>query len=194
MTWKATLACSLPFVGLALSVIWAARIMLPGGEPLRRLEAIAATVLLLAMGYGTYTRNRVWSNEEGLWRQTVERHPRSIRGLENYALTLSSRGRHIEAFDSLWTARRVTPQSNVETAEIEATMGMVTAALKRDDEADDHFHMAMSLAADRSICHFLYAHWLEEQGARDKGYRSLLMGVFPGALGPAPTVRHDAPL
>jgi tetratricopeptide (TPR) repeat protein len=152
----------LPFIGLALSVTWAARMLLPSGEPLRRLEAIAAAGILLALGWQTHLRNGVWSIEETLWRDTIEKHPRSLRGLQNYAWVQSAKGQYRKAYEVLWEARRIYPQS----AEVESRMGTVSAMLNRPDEADYHFHMGLSLGADRAICHYLYAVWLEKQGQR----------------------------
>ncbi len=150
----------LPFMGLALSVTWAARMILPRGEPLRRLEAIVASALLLSLAVGTYARNRVWSDDETLWRDTIEKHPKSVRGLQNYALVLESKGQAAQAYESLWRARQIKPDS----AEIEANLGMVAAALNQTDLAEEHFRRAMSLGADQPIIHFLYAVWLENQG------------------------------
>jgi tetratricopeptide (TPR) repeat protein len=153
----------LPFIGLAMSVTWAGRIMLPSGVPLRRLQAIAAAGILLLLAYQTHSRNQLWGNEEALWRDSVAKHPASIRALQNYAVELTSRGRHSEAMEYLWKARRINPQA----PEVETHMGTVAAAMNHLDEADDHFHMGISMDASRSIGHFLYAVWLEQQHRTD---------------------------
>jgi tetratricopeptide (TPR) repeat protein len=152
----------LPFIGLALSVAWAARMILPSGVPLRRLEAIAATALLLALAYGTYARNRVWADEETLWRDAVAKHPASVRALENHALVLVSKGRPAEAYENLRNARRLAPES----AEVESDMGIAAAALNDIDDTEQHFLRARTLAAGRSYSYFPNAVWLEKQGRR----------------------------
>ena len=152
----------LPFIGLALSVTWTARMLLPSGKPWRRLEAILASLVLLALGCGTFARNRVWSSEETLWHDTIQKHPASVRGLQNYAVALESRGRAADAYEYLWKAHKVDPQS----AEVEAHMGSVAAALGRTDEAEEHFRHAMYLRADESICQFLYGVFLEKEKRR----------------------------
>jgi Flp pilus assembly protein TadD len=153
----------LPFIGLALSLTLVARMMLPSGEPLRRLQAIVAAGLLIALGYGTHVRNAVWNSEEALWHDTIEKHPKSVRGLQNYAMVLSSKGQQDRAMQYLFRAREL----NQEAWEVESHMGTVTAALNRTDEADDHFHMGISLNAAKPICHFLFAVWLETQPNRE---------------------------
>jgi len=139
-------------------------VLLPGGEPLRRLEAIAACGLLVAMGYGTYSRNRAWSDEETLWRDCVAKNPASVRGLQSYAMALAARGKTGEAYERLRRARQLNPSS----PEVEAQMGSVSAALDRPDEAERHFKRALMLGADTATSHYPYAVWLEKQGNREK--------------------------
>jgi tetratricopeptide (TPR) repeat protein len=158
----------LPFVGLALSVTWAGRILLASGVPLRRLEAIVASGLLLSLAYGTHVRNQVWSNEETLWQDTIQKNPGSVRGLLNYAIVLASRGQASRAYEYLRKARDLNPVS----PDVEANLGVVTAAMNLDDDADDHFHMAIALAAGQPVGHLLYANWLEKQGNPDKAIDS----------------------
>jgi Flp pilus assembly protein TadD len=154
----------LPFMGLALSVTWAARMLLPRGEPLRRLEAIVAIGILFALAFGTYSRNRVWSDEETLWHDTVVKNPSSVRGLQNYALVLVSKGRAAEAYEYLRRARFASPKSS----EVEAAMGTTCAALNRDEEAEGHFRRALSLGADKASSYYPFAVWLEKQGVADR--------------------------
>jgi tetratricopeptide (TPR) repeat protein len=148
----------LPFIGLALAVTWTFRMLLPGGEPLRRLEAIVAAVLVIALGFGTHARNAIWTDEVALWRDDVAKYPRSVPALENYALALADKGKPAEAYEILRQARRLNPIS----ADVEANLGKVTAMLDRDDEARQHFAFAMRLGADRPAIHYLNAVWLEK--------------------------------
>jgi tetratricopeptide (TPR) repeat protein len=149
----------LPFIGLALTLTWTARMLLPSGEPLRRLEAIAAAILLLCMASATYARNRVWSSEEALWRDNVEKNPANIRGLRNYAMVLASTGRNAEAYEYLRKARKLDPRSG----EVMAGMGTVAAALNELDLADENFGHARSLAAGQLVGYYPFATWMESR-------------------------------
>ena len=150
----------LPLIGLVLAVAWTFRMLLPSGEPLRRLEAIVAAAIILALGFGTYARNRVWSDELGLWYDAIEKHPKSVHGLLNYGLALAAKGQASEGFEYLRQARHINPDS----AEVEANMGTVAGLLNRNGEAEDHFRVGLQLGADRPLSHFLAAAWLEKQG------------------------------
>jgi Flp pilus assembly protein TadD len=158
----------LPFIGIALSVTWAARMLLPSGPPLRRLEAIVATGLLLALGYGTFARNRIWSSEESLWQDAIAKHPQSVHALENYALAIAETGRAAQAYEYLRKARQLAPF----LAEVEANLGTVCAMLHRSEEAEQHLRRGLSVGADKPVTHFAYGEFLEKEGQREKAIDS----------------------
>jgi tetratricopeptide (TPR) repeat protein len=76
---------------------------------------------------------------------------------------MASKGRNAEAFDILFNARTLDPKA----PDVESNLGTVTAALNRTDEADDHFHRAISMAGDQAASYFRYATWLEQQRSHD---------------------------
>jgi Flp pilus assembly protein TadD len=105
-------------------------------------------------------RNSVWHSEETLWRDTVEKNPANARSLLNLGLALASTGKNSEAYDYLQRAYRLKPWF----AEVQAALASVSAALRHDAEAEDHFRQARKLAADEPSSHMPYAEWLEKQG------------------------------
>jgi Flp pilus assembly protein TadD len=155
----------LPFIGLALSLVWTARMALAAGvasskRPFSRLQAIAAGVVLVALAAGTYVRNVVWSTEETLWQDAVRKNPENARSLLNYGLALASKGKNAEAYDYLQRAYRLKPWFG----EVQAALASVSAALRHDAEAESHFLQARKMAADEPTSHLPYAEWLEKQG------------------------------
>src|SRR5580698_8993784 len=69
------------FVGLILAVVWAAALLLrrtfSSEQTVRLRPALVAVVvvLLAAYGWGAHLRNRVWSTDESLWLDDVQKSP-----------------------------------------------------------------------------------------------------------------------
>jgi tetratricopeptide (TPR) repeat protein len=158
----------LPFIGLAMTFAWTAKMVLPSGEPLRRLEAIAAGVLMIYLGYQTHERNRIWKTDDSLWHEAVAKSPASVHALRNYGLALAAEGRNKEAYEMLRAARQLTPKA----AELEAHLGTVAAALGRSEEAEQHFNRGLALGAGLSVVHFEYGKFQEKMAARTDAIES----------------------
>jgi tetratricopeptide (TPR) repeat protein len=144
-----------PFVGLAMSVVWAASLAV------RRHSTVAAAVAVLglgAYGWGTWQRNRVWHSEETLWRDVASKSPRNGRGLMNYGLTLMARGDYRGALDNFQRAAAFSPGYSL----LEINLGIACGGLGRPAEAESHFLRAMELAPQDAQSHFFYGRWLEE--------------------------------
>lgn len=58
----------------------------------RRVVIGAVAVVVLALGARTFFRNRVWQDDEALWKNVVEQAPDNGRAHLNYGLALMSRG------------------------------------------------------------------------------------------------------
>jgi len=156
----------LPFVGLALAVVWAAWL---GVERLAalayrvlvwRAAAIAALLVLAACAYGTHRRNQVWRTEASLWLDDVEKCPRNGRGLMNYGLTQMAIGQYAVALDYFNRAAVFTP--NYKTLEI--NLGIVHGALNQAPEAVAHFERAIAIDSSDDASHYFYGRWLYQSG------------------------------
>jgi tetratricopeptide (TPR) repeat protein len=144
-----------PFVGLALSAVWAV------GLCVRRRQRVLAglSILLLgAYGWGTWQRNRVWRTEETLWRDVTLKSPRNGRGLMNYGLTLMARGDYPGALENFQRAAVYTPAYSL----LEINLGIASGGMRRYAEAETHFLRAMALAPRDAQTHFYYGRWLQE--------------------------------
>jgi Flp pilus assembly protein TadD len=166
----------LPFVGLTLAVTWSVALVLMrfrehwADNGSRRAALVACGVLVFAgYGYGAHLRNQVWHTEESLWKDVVKKSPRNGRGLMNYGLTLMAKGDLAGAYDHFQRASFHTP--NYSTLEI--NLGIASAALKRDEEAERHFWRAITLSSEDAQPYFFFGRYLNERGRIPEAVQSL---------------------
>jgi tetratricopeptide (TPR) repeat protein len=180
----------MPFVGLVLAVAWAAFLLVDrvatGARrtAVLRTAAVGAAVLLAAYAYGTHVRNQVWSTDDSLWLDDVNKSPHNGRGLMNYGLTLMARGDYPVALVYFERALLYTP--NYETLEI--NLGVVNGAMNRGAEAERHFQRAIALAPADDEAHYFYGRWLFQTGRTADAVRQLEMAV---ELNPARISERD---
>lgn len=155
----------LPYIGMSLSVcagaVLVARRRPSEGSSRRwlRREAKLLVIVLLAFAVGTWLRNRVWTNEETLWKDVTEKSPENGRGLMNYGLTQMAKGQLSVAKDYFERAKVLLPYYPT----LQINLGVVNSALGNQPLAEEHFRQAMQLSPDANSC-FYYARWLAEQG------------------------------
>jgi protein O-mannosyl-transferase len=157
-----------PFVGLAMSVVWASALKMqhrPGGLCYTEF----AVALLIVCGFGTWQRNQAWRTEETLWRDVTIKSPANGRGLMNYGLTQMSKGDYQTALACFQRALVFTPAYPL----LEVNLGFANEGLGRADDAARHFARAISLAPNDPQVRFYYHRWLETK-AHEYLNRSLL--------------------
>ena len=94
------------FVGGTFTVLlWLAEQMFVAETRDRRLGWIL-TMICIGLVAGTQERNRVWANDENLWKDTVDKNPTSGRALNNLALVYLSRGEYAKAIEQLEACER----------------------------------------------------------------------------------------
>lgn len=153
----------LPFVGLAVAVVWV--VWLAAGGRLaspnaRAALAFAAGAILMLEAVGTFARNGVWRSDETLWLDVTQKSPGNGRGWMNYGLTQMQKGDYRTALDCFEKASRLTPNYS----NLEINLGVVKAATGRHGEAEPHFLRALQLAPGQAKPHYFYARWLKERG------------------------------
>jgi hypothetical protein len=74
-----------------------------------KLFILAATLLVLGLGFATYQRNHVWGNAIRLWQDVVTKSPNKGRALNNLGVALEEAGSRPEAFKILSQAIAVDP-------------------------------------------------------------------------------------
>ncbi len=162
-----------PFVGLALAVVWSARLAV-AARPQWRPAAAAALGLALAAGiYGTRERNRVWRSDETLWRDVVEKSPRNGRGLMNYGLVFMARGDYQTAISHFERALALVP--NYWAAH--TNLAIAYGGVRRDVEAEEHFRRGLELAPRLADPRFFFGRWLDKVGRRGEAVELLREAV-----------------
>jgi tetratricopeptide (TPR) repeat protein len=161
----------LPFVGLTLSVSWAALLLTERRRIPARILAAAGVLILVAFAAGTRERNRVWSTEESLWHDVTIKSPNNGRGLMNYGLTQMEQGRYDVALGYFQRALMFNPNYYV----LEINLGIATGAVGNAVEAERHFQRAVQLAPADASARYYYARWLSSAG-REAGREKDALG------------------
>ena len=170
-----------PFVGLMLSVTWAAALMVTRliarntqyrPHVIRTVQVLAVCVLI-AYALGTWKRNEVWRTNESLWRDVTLKSPENGRGLMNYGLTLMERGDAHGALDYFQRAAAFTPDYYV----LEINTGIALGLLNRPEESEVHFRRAITLQPNDAQPYFYYGRWLRMRGRTAECDQMLRMAV-----------------
>jgi len=190
------------FAGLILAVVWSAWLLL---EPIanarnpafRPVALVLVVVFLAAYGYGTHIRNRVWFDEETLWRDDVAKSPHNGRGLMIYGLTQMNKGDYPTALDLFTRALAFTPNY----ATLQINLGIVESAIAEQappnspastegmSRAEAHFQRAIALAPQDDQTHAYFGRWLQERGRLSEAIAQLQTAV---ALNPQRPMQRDA--
>ncbi len=159
-----------PFVGLVLSVVYAAALAFPRGAKLR---AVVCGLILCAAGQGAWRRNIVWKNEESLWFDVTLKSPKNGRGLMNYGLTQMEKGDYVRALHYFETALQYSPDYYV----LEINLGIANGALNNQEEAERHFARSIELAPQDAQALYFYGSWLRDRGRYSEAIQSLSTDV-----------------
>ena len=89
----------------------------------------------------THNRNNVWHDEESLWSATVGTSPHNGRAWMNLGVAKMGKGKFTEAEYDFERARLYAPQWSL----VEVNLGVLCAALNRDDEAKWHLEKALKM-------------------------------------------------
>jgi tetratricopeptide (TPR) repeat protein len=149
----------LAFVGLVLAVVWTLALLLQLFSVSRKWLTILALVMLGLYAQGTVARNRVWRDDETLWKDDVEKSPHNGRGLMNYGLVLMGRGDGIGAREIFLRALVETPNYAI----LETNLGIVSNLLGYNAEAERHFARALALTPNADEPRYHYARVLFQQ-------------------------------
>jgi protein O-mannosyl-transferase len=153
----------LSYLGLVIALAGVAHYLLlrqfGSGVFVRSVVGGALAVLLAIAGFATYQRNKVWKDEESLWRDVTTKSPRNGRGLMNYGLTLMAKGDYNGALDYFRRAQALTPYYSL----LSVNVGIAEGALGKTGIAEEHFKEALRLAPANPDSYTYYARWLLAQ-------------------------------
>jgi tetratricopeptide (TPR) repeat protein len=188
------------FPGLMWAVVWAAWLTLQRfthTESRKRTltTALAVSVaLLLAYGIGVHQRNKVWLNEESLWRDDVAKSPHNGRGWMIFGLTQMSKGDYTQALNDFHRAERYTPRYPTLTVNLGVVNAAIadnlapTAAAPYTAEAIRYFQRAIALAPADDVPHTFYGQWLLQHHQTQLAIDQLRLAV---TLNPARLMQRE---
>jgi tetratricopeptide (TPR) repeat protein len=150
----------LPYIGLIISlaglVTFLFQTRMIERRPVRVGFCLAILLILPINGYATLQRNKVWKNEETLWRDVTIKSPRNSRGLMNYGNTLMSKGDYTEALDYFHRALALAPQYSA----LFVNLAIAEDATKQTAMAEEHFKEALRLAPQSPDSYTFYGRYL----------------------------------
>jgi protein O-mannosyl-transferase len=163
----------MPFVGLALSVTWAAALALEKRRLPRTIVIPACALVLGSFAFGAYERNKVWNTEETLWHDVTIKSPANGRGLMNYGLSLMGEGRMQQALGYFNRALVFNPNYYI----LEINLGIANTMVANTAEGERHFRRAIDLAPGEAMSRYFYARWLAGVNRRPEAIEQLQMGI-----------------
>ena len=155
-----------PFIGLALSVVTYAGILLRRYEPLFKGKPYLKYVLVLALcilslnAFGVYQRNKIWHSEESLWRDVTIKSPGNGRGMMNYGVALMAVGNYTLAEYYFKKAAILLPYYGA----VYVNLGILNCALHKPAQAEQNFKAALANSPDDINSYTFYAAYLKRNG------------------------------
>ncbi len=166
----------LPFVGLALAVVWALYLLIDlvakniDINPTLRIFGYGVLLfVLLNFSYATRQRNEVWKTEETLWKDCAEKSPKNGRALMNYGLALMARADYKNA--EIYFQRGL--DSWPYYAYLHVNMGILKNAIGKADEAELFFKNGISYGIKYPNAYFYYARFLTEKNRKEEAVTQL---------------------
>lgn len=156
-----------PFVGLAAACASVLgylhmKYLSPGLQPqfsfrLSRIFVLMFVLVVIgANAFGVFQRNKVWHDEESLWRDVTIKSPKNGRGLMNYGLTQMRKGNYDIALQYYEKALVYTPYYSY----LYVNMGIVKNALNKPEEAETYFRKAVTCTPSFYGTYYYYANFL----------------------------------
>ncbi len=119
-----------------------------------------AALIVCGGAYATFERNKVWRDEESLWRDVTLKSPRNGRGLMNYGLTLMGKGDYRGALEYFRRALQFTPQYPF----LFVNFAIAEDNLGETKLAEHHFRDALRFGPGFPDTYSFYARFLIKHG------------------------------
>ena len=166
----------LPFVGLAMAIVWAAalHVRYAATTPRRRVAVVVVVVGIFALETaGVRARNEVWRTDDSLWLDVTQKSPTNGRGLMNYGLTRMEKGDYATAIAYFERALAFTPNYSL----LHINLGVAYGAVGRAADAQREFNGAIALAPTDWRSHYFYGRWLRSVGRLPDAIAQLQLAV-----------------
>jgi tetratricopeptide (TPR) repeat protein len=142
-----------------------------------RDTAVAGGIAAALLAVATWNRNRVWRDEESLWRDAMAKSPGHLRPLSNLGAALAKQRRFAEAIPVMRRATELDPASSP----LHVQLGVVLFLAGKPQEAEVELRRAVALEPDDPDALFNLAVMLRGMGRREEArpYQERLVRVAP---------------
>ncbi len=170
-----------PFIGLMISVVWSAKLVIDQCLTAYRKTIITIFVLLLGCyACGTWQRNKVWYSEESLWRDATIKSPGNGRAWMNYGVAQMGHNELKGAEASFLRANSTMATYDL----IYVNLGILKQTENDTAKAAQYFKTAIATNANDSDPWYFYARFLNSQSRFNEAVDCLkkAMAISPGNL------------
>jgi len=174
---------------------------------LNKATITAAVIMVMLLGYATYSRNTTWKDAVSLWSDVVKKNPLSHRGYNNLGMALSDKEHFKEAIENFRLSLKIKPDSAKAYNNLGNTfmrqgltdkainayshalninrgykktynnLGLALARQGRFDEAIDHYLKAIRINYNYEDAHNNLAIALAEKGKFEEAIRQFLEAI-----------------
>jgi protein O-mannosyl-transferase len=140
-------------------------------------EILFFGVILVLLGIGTYTRNALWTDEVGLWRDCLAKSPRKARVHSNLGGAYFGAGVYDKALESLTRSLELDPKVMV----VHFNLGLTYQKTGDVKKAVFHFRRALELDPDYAVIRFILGGLYFDTGQYDEalGEFKTLVSAYP---------------
>jgi tetratricopeptide (TPR) repeat protein len=161
----------LPQIGLCIALAWGAADLARSWSVPRRMQAIAAVLVLLALMAGAWRQTSYWQNSEILWRHALACTTGNWVAHDNLAAVLGKQNKTDEAIAHYEAALKIFPTH----IEAHYNLGIALDSLGKTGEAMVHYEKALEMQPEYATALNAHAHAhynlgiaLDRQGKTDE--------------------------
>ena len=138
-----------------------------------KVAAVAAALVVLGLGVGTYKRNAVWGDSVGFWEDVVRKSPGKVRPRNNLGMALNDRDQTDAAIVRLWEALKIDPNS----AEAHTNLGLSYLKKNMLDAAVMELQFALTINPEMSSARLNLGAALYDRGEVDAAIRHYTLAL-----------------
>ncbi|EZH72943.1 hypothetical protein ATO12_18150 [Aquimarina atlantica] len=149
-----------PYVGLIISLGWSIKLLIDFIQRKYPFNTsyipIIISSFLVIYAFGTYQRNKVWHDDESLWKDVTIKSPKNARGLMNYGITKMEKGEYDSAETHFKKALVIKPYYPF----LHINLGILFNLKGNKTIAEEHFKKAIQYGGNYFNSWFYYGRFL----------------------------------
>lgn len=141
----------------------------------RRIASVAVMVIAALFAWGTWERNKAWTDDMSLWADTAKKSPDYYRVAYSYATMLLDADKPEEALEYALKAVRLKPSDP--KAHFAVARALSHSAIGRDAEALEYYRQAVEIQPYYGLFHIGLGQALAKEGRVEEAIRHLHTGL-----------------